>query len=113
MKLNDNCCVWLLYVGELDDEEKFRFVEISEKKDEEDASQNSVDLTRAFGNLGTVDWFVGGETMVSMPSNMIDRAHQMYREGMHEERLARKKTKLQKTLIHSNIAACYSKLHDL
>ena len=62
-------------------------MEISKKKDEEGASQHSVDLTRGFGNLGAVDWFVGGETMASAPSNRIDRAHQMYREGMHQEAL--------------------------
>ncbi len=62
-------------------------LEISEKKDEEVSSQHSVDLTRAFGNLGAVDWFVGGETMASAPSNKIDRGHQMYREGMHQEAL--------------------------
>ena len=72
-------------VGELDDEEKYLFVEISEAKDEEGASQHSVDLTRGFGNLGV--WFVGGEIMASAPSNRIDCAQQKYREGMHEEAL--------------------------
>ena len=62
-------------------------MEIFEKKDEEGASQHSVDLTRGFGNLGIVVWFVGGETMASAPSNKIDRAQQKYREGMHEEAL--------------------------
>ncbi|KAL5563657.1 hypothetical protein UlMin_033404 [Ulmus minor] len=50
---------------------------------------------------------------------MIDRAHQMYREGMHKEALgfytealAMAKTKLQKTALQSNKADCYLKLHN-
>ncbi|KAL5544028.1 hypothetical protein UlMin_007812 [Ulmus minor] len=57
--------------------------------------------------------------MAPAPSNKIDRAHQMYREGRCEEvlgfymeALAMAKTKLQKTTLHSNRAACYLKLHD-
>ncbi|KAL5543768.1 hypothetical protein UlMin_007552 [Ulmus minor] len=57
--------------------------------------------------------------MASAPSNKIDRAHQMYREGRYEEALgfytealAMAKTRLQKTALHSNRAACYLKLHD-
>nr|CAD1841567.1 unnamed protein product [Ananas comosus var. bracteatus] len=49
----------------------------------------------------------------------IERAHQMYREGRHEEALglytealAMAKTKAQKIALHSNRAACYLKLHD-
>ncbi|XP_008806789.1 sperm-associated antigen 1 [Phoenix dactylifera] len=49
----------------------------------------------------------------------IERAHQMYREGQHEEALglytealALAKTKAQKIALHSNRAACYLKLHD-
>ncbi|KAG1365097.1 protein unc-45 [Cocos nucifera] len=51
--------------------------------------------------------------------NKIERAHQMYREGQHEEALglytealALAKTKAQKIALHSNRAACYLKLHD-
>lgn len=51
--------------------------------------------------------------------NKIERAHQMYREGLHEEALgfytealAMAKTKAQKIALHSNRAACYLKLHD-
>ncbi|KAL5560021.1 hypothetical protein UlMin_036232 [Ulmus minor] len=50
---------------------------------------------------------------------MIDRAHQMYHEGMHKEvlgfyteALAMAKTKLQKTALQSNKANCYLKLHN-
>ncbi|XP_034679328.1 mitochondrial import receptor subunit TOM34 [Vitis riparia] len=51
--------------------------------------------------------------------NKIERAHQMYREGLHEEALgfytealAMAKTRAQKIALHSNRAACYLKLHD-
>ncbi|XP_057974112.1 uncharacterized protein LOC131162031 [Malania oleifera] len=54
-----------------------------------------------------------------MASNMIERAHQMYREGRHHEALgfytealAIAKMKVQKIALHSNRAACYLKLHD-
>ncbi|KAL5568752.1 hypothetical protein UlMin_025327 [Ulmus minor] len=57
--------------------------------------------------------------MASAPSNKINRAHQMYCEGRYEEALgfysevlAMAKTKLQKTTLHSNRAACYLKFHD-
>ncbi|ERN14878.1 hypothetical protein AMTRI_Chr02g213260 [Amborella trichopoda] len=49
----------------------------------------------------------------------IDRAHQMYREGQHEEALglytealAMAKTKAQRIALHSNRAACYLKLQE-
>ncbi|XP_073002714.1 uncharacterized protein [Typha latifolia] len=49
----------------------------------------------------------------------IESAHQMYREGQHEEALglytealAMAKTKAQRIALHSNRAACYLKLHD-
>ncbi|KAK1280222.1 hypothetical protein QJS04_geneDACA018849 [Acorus gramineus] len=49
----------------------------------------------------------------------IERAHQMYRDGLHEEALgfytealAMAKTKAQKIALHSNRAACYLKLQD-
>lgn len=52
--------------------------------------------------------------------NRVERAHQMYRDGRHEEALlfytealAIAKTKAQKIALHSNRAACYLKLHDL
>lgn len=51
--------------------------------------------------------------------NKIEKAHQMYREGQHEEALglytealALAKAKAQKIALHSNRAACYLKLHD-
>lgn len=51
--------------------------------------------------------------------NKIEMAHQLYREGLHEEALgfytealAMAKTKAQKIALHSNRAACYLKLHD-
>ncbi|KAK9275608.1 hypothetical protein L1049_022875 [Liquidambar formosana] len=57
--------------------------------------------------------------MASAPSNKIERAHQMYREGRHEEALgfytealSMAKTKAQRIALHSNRAACYLKLHD-
>ncbi|WOK94755.1 hypothetical protein Cni_G03460 [Canna indica] len=49
----------------------------------------------------------------------IETAHQLYREGRHEEALglytealAMAKNKAQKIALHSNRAACYLKLHD-
>lgn len=49
---------------------------------------------------------------------MIERAHQMYREGKYEEALVfytdalcLAKTKPQKIALHSNRAACFLKLH--
>ncbi|KAJ6792723.1 protein unc-45-like protein A [Iris pallida] len=51
-------------------------------------------------------------------AGMIERAHQMYREGNHgealglyTEALSMAKTKPQKIALHSNRAACYLKLH--
>eukprot|EP00262_Sarcandra_glabra_P016340 TRINITY_DN5297_c1_g1_i1.p1 TRINITY_DN5297_c1_g1~~TRINITY_DN5297_c1_g1_i1.p1 ORF type:complete len:146 (-),score=24.87 TRINITY_DN5297_c1_g1_i1:13-450(-) len=51
--------------------------------------------------------------------NKIERAHQMYRDGQHEEALGfyteallMAKTKAQRIALHSNRAACYLKLHD-
>lgn len=51
--------------------------------------------------------------------NKIERAHQLYRDGRHEEALgvytdalAIAKNKAQKIALHSNRAACYLKLHD-
>ncbi|PIA37793.1 hypothetical protein AQUCO_03000373v1 [Aquilegia coerulea] len=53
------------------------------------------------------------------PLNKIERAHQMYRDGKHEEALgfytealSMAKTKAQKIALHSNRAACYLKLHN-
>ncbi|KAF5200090.1 Tetratricopeptide repeat (TPR)-like superfamily protein [Thalictrum thalictroides] len=53
------------------------------------------------------------------PLNKIERAHQMYRDGNHEEALgfytealSMAKTKAQKIALHSNRAACYLKLHN-
>lgn len=50
--------------------------------------------------------------------NMIERAHQMYREGKYEEALvfytdalSLAKSKPQKIALHSNRAACFLKLH--
>ncbi|KAF9587443.1 hypothetical protein IFM89_002624 [Coptis chinensis] len=58
--------------------------------------------------------------MMMMASlNKIEKAHQMYRDGRHEEALdfyteslSLAKTKAQKIALHSNRAACYLKLHD-
>ncbi|KAJ3693533.1 hypothetical protein LUZ60_009013 [Juncus effusus] len=51
--------------------------------------------------------------------NRIERAHQLYREGSHEdalelysEALNLAKSKAQKIALHSNRAACYLKMHD-
>ena len=53
------------------------------------------------------------------PLNKIERAHQMYREGLYvdalrfyTEALAMAKTKSQRIALHSNRAACHLKLHD-
>ncbi|KAL2897230.1 Protein unc-45-like protein A [Bienertia sinuspersici] len=53
------------------------------------------------------------------PLNKVERAHQMYREGLYTEALglytdalAVAKTKPQKIALHSNRAACFLKLHD-
>ncbi|GMP64736.1 hypothetical protein CsSME_00025873 [Camellia sinensis var. sinensis] len=58
-------------------------------------------------------------TAASAPVNKIERAHQMYREGLYEEALGfytealgLAKTKSQKIALHSNRAACFLKLHD-
>ncbi|MQL75549.1 hypothetical protein Taro_007916 [Colocasia esculenta] len=58
-------------------------------------------------------------TSVTGAINRIERAHQMYREGRHEEALAfyteslaMARTKAQRIALHSNRAACYLKLHD-
>ncbi|KAA8527178.1 hypothetical protein F0562_008593 [Nyssa sinensis] len=57
--------------------------------------------------------------MASAPTNKIERAHQMYREGRYEdalgfytEALGMAKTKAQKIALHSNRAACYLKLQN-
>ncbi|EEF48791.1 FK506-binding protein 59 [Ricinus communis] len=57
--------------------------------------------------------------MVSAPSNKIEMAHQIYRDGKYEaalgfytEALSMAKTKAQTIALHSNRAACYLKLHD-
>ncbi|XP_062170646.1 uncharacterized protein LOC133876393 [Alnus glutinosa] len=57
--------------------------------------------------------------MASAALNMIERAHQMYREGRYSEALgfytealAMAKTNPQKIALHSNRAACFLKLHD-
>ncbi|KAF7834634.1 protein unc-45-like protein A [Senna tora] len=57
--------------------------------------------------------------MEASPSNRIERAHTMYRDGRYEEALGfyteaigMAKTKPQKIALHSNRAACYLKLHD-
>ncbi|XP_068655349.1 uncharacterized protein [Aristolochia californica] len=57
--------------------------------------------------------------MAAASFNKIERAHQMYRDGKHEdalefytEALAMAKTKAQKIALHSNRAACFLKLHD-
>ncbi|XP_030528537.1 sperm-associated antigen 1 [Rhodamnia argentea] len=51
--------------------------------------------------------------------SLIERAHQMYRDGLYEaalgfytEALAMAKTRPQRIALHSNRAACYLKLHD-
>ena len=51
--------------------------------------------------------------------NKIEKAHQLYRDGRHEEALgfytdalAIAKNKPQRIALHSNRAACYLKLHD-
>ncbi|XWS27526.1 hypothetical protein CRYUN_Cryun26dG0122700 [Craigia yunnanensis] len=56
--------------------------------------------------------------MATASFNKIERAHQMYREGLYDEALvyytealAVAKTKPQKIALHSNRAACYLKLH--
>ncbi|XP_058106815.1 uncharacterized protein LOC131250506 isoform X2 [Magnolia sinica] len=56
---------------------------------------------------------------VAVAFNRIERAHQLYRDGRHDEALAfytealaMAKTKAQKIALHSNRAACYLKLHD-
>ncbi|XP_057461719.1 hsp70/Hsp90 co-chaperone cns1-like isoform X1 [Actinidia eriantha] len=55
----------------------------------------------------------------SVPMNRIERAHQMYREGLYEEALGfytealgMAKTKPQKIALHSNRAACFLKFHN-
>ncbi|KAM7279977.1 hypothetical protein ACFE04_007111 [Oxalis oulophora] len=55
----------------------------------------------------------------SAPLNRIERAHQMYREGLYRdaldfytEALSLAKTKQQQISLHSNRAACYLKLHN-
>ncbi|XP_050226092.1 uncharacterized protein LOC126675491 [Mercurialis annua] len=55
----------------------------------------------------------------AVPSNKIESAHQIYRDGNYEEALglytetlSMAKTKAQKIALHSNRAACYLKLHD-
>lgn len=57
--------------------------------------------------------------MATAPLNKIERAHQMYREGLYvealrfyTEALAMAKTKSQRIALHSNRAACHLKLHD-
>ncbi|XP_010274118.1 PREDICTED: protein unc-45 homolog A [Nelumbo nucifera] len=57
--------------------------------------------------------------MATASLNLIESAHQMYRDGRHEEALAfytealaMVKTKALKIALHSNRAACYLKLHD-
>jgi hypothetical protein len=57
--------------------------------------------------------------MASAALSMIERAHQMYREGryavalgFYTEALAMAKTNPQKIALHSNRAACFLKLHD-
>ncbi|GLU17981.1 hypothetical protein SLE2022_343060 [Rubroshorea leprosula] len=56
--------------------------------------------------------------MASTPLNKIERAHQLYRDGLYEEALgfytealSMAKTKGQKIALHSNRAACYLKMH--
>ncbi|GMH10655.1 hypothetical protein Nepgr_012496 [Nepenthes gracilis] len=51
--------------------------------------------------------------------NMVERAHQMYRDGHYDEALgiyndalSMAKTKAHRIALHSNRAACYLKLHD-
>ncbi|KAH7557824.1 hypothetical protein ACOSP7_027717 [Xanthoceras sorbifolium] len=58
-------------------------------------------------------------SLPQQPSNRIERAHQMYRDGSYREALgfytealSMAKTKQQKIALHSNRAACYLKLHD-
>ena len=55
----------------------------------------------------------------SVPMNRIERAHQMYREGLYEEALGlytealgMAKTKPQEIALHSNRAACFLKFHN-
>ncbi|KAF8412759.1 hypothetical protein HHK36_000729 [Tetracentron sinense] len=57
--------------------------------------------------------------MATASLNKIERAHQMYRDGRHEEALgfytealAMAKSKAQKIALHSNRAACFLKLQD-
>ncbi|KAL0537496.1 hypothetical protein IC582_026474 [Cucumis melo] len=57
--------------------------------------------------------------MATVPLNKIERAHQMYREGLYvealrfyTEALSMAKTKSQRIALHSNRAACHLKLHD-
>ncbi|XP_038900472.1 protein unc-45 homolog B [Benincasa hispida] len=57
--------------------------------------------------------------MATAPLNKIERAHQMYREGLYvealrfyTEALAMAKTKSQRIALHSNRAACHLKLHN-
>ncbi|KAA0054651.1 peptidyl-prolyl cis-trans isomerase FKBP5 [Cucumis melo var. makuwa] len=57
--------------------------------------------------------------MATAPLNKIERAHQMYREGLYvealrfyTEALSMAKTKSQRIALHSNRAACHLKLHD-
>ncbi|CAA6669875.1 unnamed protein product [Spirodela intermedia] len=63
----------------------------------------------------------GPEQTTGMPASMsrVERAHKLYREGMHEEALAfytealvMARSKAQRIALHSNRAACYLKLHD-
>lgn len=57
--------------------------------------------------------------MAASPSNRIERALMMYRDGRYEEAvrfyteaIGMAKNKAQKIALHSNRAACYLKLHD-
>ncbi|KAK1327117.1 hypothetical protein QJS10_CPA01g00753 [Acorus calamus] len=57
--------------------------------------------------------------MATATLSKIERAHQMYRDGFHQEALGfytealvMAKTKAQKIALHSNRAACYLKLQD-
>ena len=53
------------------------------------------------------------------PLNMVEKAHQLYREGrftqalsLYSDSLSIAKTKAQKIALHSNRAACFLKLYD-
>ncbi|KAL5977221.1 hypothetical protein ACLOJK_021564 [Asimina triloba] len=70
------------------------------------------EVAKLFGKMAS-------SVAVAATFNIIEQAHQLYRDGRHDEALgfytealSMAKTKPQKIALHSNRAACYLKLHD-